>query len=248
MKVKSFILPVILIVIVVIHFIIPFRLNLIDLFRNPLSFFSSIKISIATYNQLLAENKKLKSENMSLANNQIIIDNLKRENLQLKKLFDFKQSSALKLRGANVIGGDLSGFSTTIIIDKGLKAGIRKGMVVINEGGLVGRVIDSGDDCSQVLLITDSSLSISAIISRTRSQGIICGGIGGYLIMKYVEDDDVTSGDKIITSNLSTVYPKGVLIGEVVRVEKDIFNKDLVVIVKPSVELEKLETVLVVIS
>lgn len=246
MKVKAFILPFIIVSLVVIHSIIPFRINIINLFKNPLAFFSSIKISIQTYNQLLSENKKLKQENEHLLKNQILSEDLKRENRELKRLFNFKKASSLKLTGAKVIGRDISGFLTSIIIDKGVKSGIKRGSAVINNIGLVGRVSEAGPDTSQVLLISDSNLSVSAVLERSRAQGIVCGGIGGYLVMKYIDEADVNIGDKVLTSNLSQVYPEGILIGEVIRVEKDLFNKELYVVIKPVVELEKLEVVLVV--
>lgn len=248
MKVKSFILPIILASIVIIHSIIPFRINIINLFKNPLSFFSSIKLGIQSYNSLVKENNKLEEENTALFKNQIALEELKRENQEFKKIFDFKQASSLKLKAARIIGRDISGFLTTITIDKGSRAGVRKGMPVIDNIGLVGRVAEAAPDTSQVVLITDSSLSVSAIVQMTRASGIVSGGIGGYLVMKYISDDSVTSGDKIITSSLSQIYPSGILIGEVISVQKDLFNKETFIIIRPASKLDKIETVLVIIG
>jgi len=121
-------------------------------------------------------------------------------------------------------------------------------MAVINGDGLVGRVVESSGSNSKVLLINDPSQGVPAIVQRTRQQGLVNGSLGANLIMRYLPDDaQIVPGDTIVTSDLSRVYPKGLIVGTVVNAGKEFSGLSIYAIVRPAAELYNIEEVLVII-
>jgi len=195
------------------------------------------------------ENIRLNKEIEQIKKEITAMRELELENKRLKQLLDFKQSIRPKLVAARVIAKDAANYSSSIIIDKGLRHKLKQGQVVLNHYGLVGRIIEPYNDSSKVLLITDPRLSVSCIVQRTRLQAIASGSLGGRLIMRYIDRDfDLQTGDFVITSGLTQNYPKGIAVGRIVEVGKEFGGLSLYAVVKPAVEFSKLEEVLVVIE
>ena len=167
-------------------------------------------------------------------------------NQRLRKLLNFKQNIANRVIPAEVIGKDPSTWFKTIIIDKGSADGIRKGFPVVVPEGIAGQVIEVAHRHSKVLLIIDPNSAVDALVQRTRSRGLIKGGVGGKCLLKYVlRKHEIRVGDAVISSGLDGVYPKGLMIGQisgVIRRNAGIFQE---VTVTPNVDFEKLEQVLV---
>ena len=173
---------------------------------------------------------------------------LNQENIRLKNLFNFKQKSSLRLVVARVIGRSPDSWSSSVIIDKGRYNGIKPAMAVITHQGLVGSIVESADNTSKVLLINDSNQGISSIVQRSRQEGLVSGTLGTNLIMRYLPDDaQIIVGDVIITSELSQIYPKGLLVGRVVNIGREFAGLNRYALVKPSVDLANIEEVLVII-
>ena len=100
---------------------------------------------------------------------------------------------------------------------------------------------------SRVLLITDSDSVVSGIVERSRDEGAVLGNGRAGLIMKYLElESGVKEGDEVISSGFGGVIEKGILIGRVVSVEKDASGLYLNALVRPEVDIAKLEEVLVI--
>lgn len=170
------------------------------------------------------------------------------ENARLKDLLDLKNSPELKVIAARVIGRSADSWSASIIIDKGLHQGIRRNMVVVNFLGLVGRIVEAGEFTSKVMLITDSNMSVAALVQRSRQEGIVSGALGPNLTMHYLpEGSDVAVNDIIVTSALSSIYPKGIIIGKVTEVGNEFSGLSRYAIVKPAVAVSSIEEVLVVV-
>ncbi|MFA7294973.1 MAG: rod shape-determining protein MreC, partial [Candidatus Omnitrophota bacterium] len=160
----------------------------------------------------------------------------------------FKQKSPYRLVSARVIARSPDSWSSSVTIDKGRYNGIRRGMAVINPNGLLGRVIESSEATSKVLLINDPSQGVSSIVQRSRQEGLVSGSLGGNLIMRYLPiDAQITEGDIIITSELSQVYPKGLLVGKVISIGKEFSGLSRYAVVRPAVDLSSIEEVLVII-
>jgi rod shape-determining protein MreC len=170
------------------------------------------------------------------------------ENSRLNSLLAFKQRSPFRLVSARVIGRFPDNWTSGVIIDKGKSSGINTGMVVINQIGLIGKVIETTSSTSKVLLINDPSQGISSIVQSSRQEGLVSGSLGTNLVMRYLpENAQISVGDIIITSELSRIYPKGLLIGKVIKVGYEFSGLNRFAIVRPAVELANIEEVLVII-
>lgn len=220
-------------------------------FRPQLSFVSLLKRELAGiifYHRNMIQAEELNTQVGLLRWRLFDLRELSQENNRLKDLLNFKQKSPLRLVAARVIGRSPDVWSSNVIIDKGKNSRISPGMIVVNPLGLVGKVVESGDNHSKVLLINDPSQGISSIVQRSRQEGLISGTLGGNLIMRYLPDEaQIGAGDLIITSELSQAYPKGLLIGKVINVGRDFSGLCRYAIVRPSVDLAGIEEVLVII-
>jgi rod shape-determining protein MreC len=232
--------------------IIPYLRNcFIDSLRLPLEFFSSVGREIqrvTLYHQTSVENQRLKKE-IDLIRRQLHeVKEVYLENARLRKLLDFKKRSVYPLTAAGVIGYDPSNLSSIIIINKGRQEAIGQGCAVITNDGLVGRVIEVSSQTSKVLLINNINSGVAALIQRSRQEGLVSGSLAGGLILHYLPSEaDVQISDLVITSGLSGLYPKGILIGKVTKIRKERSAGEVRAIVEPSANLTKLEEVLVVI-
>lgn len=167
------------------------------------------------------------------------------ENRRLRKLLDFKESSPLKLKAVRIIGKDSSDFFNTILIGRGRSSGIKKDTVVISEAGLVGVVSSASSGISSVTLITDPASRLSAIVSRSREMGVVYGLSAKLCQLRYISlEADIKIGDEVVTSGFSDIYPKGLLIGEVVKIEKEPSGLSLTALVKPAADISRIEEVL----
>jgi len=146
-----------------------------------------------------------------------------------------------------VIGRDPSNWSNSVIIDKGASSGIRQSKAVLSTRGLVGRLVEVGRYSSRILLITDPNSKVGVVIDRNRQGGILTGRPDGKCKMIYIAlDSDAAKGDKVVTAGLSAVFPRGILVGEVVEVGKEPGRLYKYAIVKTSQDMSKLEEVLCV--
>jgi rod shape-determining protein MreC len=180
-------------------------------------------------------------------NNQL--KELKLSNIRLRELLDFQKTIMKRVISAEVIGKDPSPWFKTVIINKGKEDRVGKGMAVVVPDGIVGQVIDASSHYSKVLLIIAQNSSADALVQRTRARGIIQGETAGRCTFKYVlRKHDVQVGDRVISSGLDEVFPKGLAIGQISSVTKPDAGIFQEVTVTPYVDFEKLEEVLVVLS
>ena len=225
---------------------------LIDTLKQPLKIFGFIRSEIGAiifYHRNFIQNERFKKEIDYLKNKLNAQNEINLENERLKNLLTFKQQSPFKLIPTRLIGRSTDSWSSSIIIDKGSYNGIKSGMSAITYLGLIGRVIESGKFSSKVLLINDPNLGVSAIVQRSRQEGLVSGTLGANLIMRYLpEEPDIEIGDVIVTSGLGETYPKGLLIGSVIDIGRDFSGLSRYAIIKPAVGLSGLEEVLVVVQ
>jgi rod shape-determining protein MreC len=149
----------------------------------------------------------------------------------------------------HVIGQDPSNLLRYIIIDAGTDDGVAKGMPVVTDRGLVGRIVEVSSRSSKVLLITDASSSVNAIIQSSRATGIVEGKVDGGLVIKYIPQPvTVNVGDIILTSGLGATFPKRLVIGQVTTVHRRDIELFQQAEIKPTVDFDRLEIVLVLTS
>jgi len=195
------------------------------------------------------ENDNLKKElNRAIARSSHF-DEIELSNLRLRKLLNFRKTKANRVLAAEVIGVDPSSWFKAIIIDKGKADGIERGLPVVIPEGIAGQVVDVSSGYSKVMLIIDRNSAVDALVQRTRARGIIRGESTGQCLFQYVlRKEEVRAGDKIVSSGLDGVFPKGQPIGdvtEVVRRRSGIFQE---VKVAPCIDFKKLEEVLVILN
>ncbi|MCK5214875.1 MAG: rod shape-determining protein MreC [Candidatus Omnitrophica bacterium] len=202
---------------------------------------------ILFYHRTYDEYIRLKRDNNELRSRMVGFDELLRENTRLEKLFNFKRQSIYSSVASNVIGRDPSNWNATLIVDKGSEDGIEIGMPVMSAVGIVGKIAEVSAAGAKVVLISDPSFSVTALARRSREVGLVSGTLQGMCRMKYLSAQaDIKVGDEIITSKLSSTFPEGLLIGEVISVYSAKDNPSASFIVKPTVSLSQIEEVLII--
>jgi rod shape-determining protein MreC len=165
---------------------------------------------------------------------------------QLENLLGFKQQLRVDTIAAGVIGASASLDFRGITIDRGTSQAVTANMAVIGPAGLVGRVVTPTAHASKVQLLIDRNAAAGALVERSRAQGIVVGSGVDMLRMDFVPvTADIKAGDTVVTSGVDGIYPKGFVIGTVEQVENGngIYKA---IRVRPSVEFNRLEEVLVV--
>ena len=166
---------------------------------------------------------------------------------QLQRLLQLRDQAGLPTTAADVIGVGASPDFQTITINKGTNDGIKADMAVISPAGVVGRVVTPSRRAAKVQLLIDRNAAAGSLVERTRVQGVVLGTGESILRMEYVAElGDVKSGDTVVTSGVDGIYPKGFVIGQVDKVERE-GGAYKIITVRPVVDLRSLETVLVVL-
>ena len=190
---------------------------------------------------LEAERDALQAENVRLRE-------IEGEYVLLREQLGYQQTHPqLDLLPAEVVGHDPTNLLRFLIINKGSQDGTRAEMTVVTPRGLVGRISTVGPNWARVLLITDVSSSVNAMVQRSRTTGVVQGQVGGRLVMRYIpQGESVQVGDLILTSGLGGNFPKGVLIGRVTEVRQKDVEMFQEAEVQSAVNFNLLEQVLVV--
>jgi len=192
------------------------------------------------------ENLRLKAESGQMRLDRAREKEDARQARRLQVLLGFKEQWIDTTVAAQVIGTSGSESSNLLYLDKGTKDGIRADMPVITPDGIVGKVLTVYDETAQVLMISDPTSGVGATLANSRLKGIVNGTSGGELRLNYIMGDEtVRPGDALVTSGGDRVYPKGLPIGTVVNVSMG-RNLFLDIKVKPAVDLDRLEEVLIV--
>jgi rod shape-determining protein MreC len=168
-------------------------------------------------------------------------------NRHLQQLLDFRSELPSGAITATIIASSASSWFQSCVISKGSADGVRKGMAVVTPLGVVGKVAAVTGRTAKVLLLTDPNSGIDVLVQRTRSRGIVSGSLESGTVLKYIKrSEDVQEGDRLVTSGLDSGFPKGLLVGTVIRVRKQ--NRGLFqsVEVWPAVQAARVEEVLVV--
>jgi rod shape-determining protein MreC len=166
---------------------------------------------------------------------------------RLKKLLSYKELYNLNAIACNVIGRDVNGFIKYILIDRGNKDNVEINDAIISYDGLVGKVIEVYNNSSRVITVANSNNNVSIMNFKTRTVGIMHGdGLGGLIADYYIKTDNVTVGDILITSGLGKIYPKGIPVGTVEKVEVNPNSLFRRIWINSLVDFHKLENVLIV--
>lgn len=199
------------------------------------------------YKFIQNENRQLRKQIASLIADSIMVNELTVENERLNRLLSFKKQIPFVSIAARIISRDSNNWSRGVVIDKGLKQGIKSGNVVITEAGLAGRVVEVWAYAAKVMLINDANSAVSASLQRSRDEGLASGTLLGGIVMRYLEkDSDIAEGDIVVTSGLTRNYPSAIPLGRVETVHEESQGLGKYAIMKPFVDLKQLEEVLVI--
>jgi rod shape-determining protein MreC len=211
---------------------------------------------ITDYERLKDENERLKDE---LAASRDRIHNAEEyeelmkfysEHLQIKR-----EHMDFMFEPADITGvGKTSGnYMTVVNLNKGSDHGITVDMPIISGDAVIGYTVEVGGKWSKAVTLIESASSVGAYISRTGQMGVVEGNFtlisDGLCEMKYIPADaDVQVGDRVVSSGLGSVYPKGLVIGYVEAVDVDSYGRSLVVKVKPAADLTALARVMIIVD
>ena len=181
------------------------------------------------------------------------LSNKDKEVTELKSILNLNETlSTYKIINATVINRNMKSFFKELTINKGTIDGVKKNMAVVTNDGLIGKVIKSNKNNSIVKLITSADiynmLSVQINIDNKYVYGILKDydlNTNSFIIEGIDENVEIKEGAIVSTTGLSNIYPSGLIIGEVVRIQKDNFDLAYILKVKPSVDFDNFHYVAV---
>ena len=244
---------VIFISILILSFAIPtFRPAAFFILKIPLKLGTLIEQEINAfvfYHRNYVENRRIRKDNDNLRSQLNMLNELYLENNRLRDILGFKQSSSFKLLAARVIGRDPGNWSSVVVIDKGKNSQVKENQLVITSLGVAGKITEVDFNTSKVMLINDVHINIPVIAQRSRYDGLVTGTLQKNLVMKFLSyDADLSIGDAIMTSGLDDFYPKGILIGKIISFTRDSTGLSRYAVIEPTVNVYRIEEVLVVLK
>ncbi|MCB1055748.1 MAG: rod shape-determining protein MreC [Acidobacteria bacterium] len=176
---------------------------------------------------LQVENEQLREENLQLHRQVQRLRELESQVQQLAEAVGYTPPTGGEYRVADVVYADHASWIRTLVLFAP-KAHLEVNQAVLTSRGLVGRVVLVADPYAKVQLITDRAASVGALIQRTRRQGLVRGTGTGELELTYLpRQSDVRAGDRVVTSGIDGIFPRGIPIGTVASVEtgSDLFHR-----------------------
>ncbi len=196
------------------------------------------------------QNQDLKKEIGRLRLEQAALLEDARQGQRLQALLGFQQKYIYSTVAAQVYGSSGSDRSHVFYIDKGAHDGLKPDMAVITADGIVGKVRDVFPHSAQVLAVNDPASGAGVILETTRIRGILKGDASGRLeVVGVATDQRIKPGDNVLTAGGDMIFPRGLPVGVVEKVERDPDRDGLVdILLKPAAHLNRLDEVLVITS
>jgi rod shape-determining protein MreC len=194
------------------------------------------------------DNEQLRRENDALKMQVNQLQSKAAEADRLALLLDFRKSHQnVPMLGSRVIATSAGTASSTVMLDRGAKDGIKKNMGVITPEGVVGKVVEVYENTTEVLLLTDKDSGVGAMLGDSRIQSPVGGTGEPLLAMKYVPNDDtVNVGERVVTSGMDKIFPRDLPIGTITDIKSG--NPFKTIRVRPSANLSRLEEVIVLMT
>lgn len=202
---------------------------------------ASVSDTLATLRQLRdmrAENDRLRVDNERLERWQHVARQLEAENKALRALTNFVPDPSAAFITARVIADAGGAFVRSVMINAGARQGVRRGLAAVTGEGLVGAVVDVGNDHARILLVTDLNSQIPVMVQRTRDPAVLAGDNTRVSRLTYLpQNAQILLGDRVVTSGHGGVFPPGLPVGVVTSI------LDGVIKVTPYVDWNRLEFV-----
>ncbi len=194
-------------------------------------------------------NEDLKQSIAKLQSELLNTVEIRKENQRLKELLKFGQTLPYQAVLAQIVAWDAASDFKVIRINKGAVDGIRIQSPVVTADGVVGYIYRLTDHFADILTILDPNNRVDGLVARIRAHGIVEGYKDRRALMKYVtRTEPVILDDSVLTSGLGNIYPKGLVIGNVARIERQSYGITQHIEIKPAVDFSRLEEVIVLIS
>jgi rod shape-determining protein MreC len=192
------------------------------------------------------ENTVLRGENEQLRVMSLQAGETREENARLRRLLALKSRLPLATLAGEVIGREAGGWVRSLTVNRGRGDGIAQQTPVIVPDGLVGRVVQVHRGAAVIQLLNDPASTVGAVVLRTRTAGLVEGDAGGTVRFKFMARDgsSVAPGDLVVTSGLGTLFPKGLPVGRVVKIEDKGSALFHFAVLAPAVDFSRVEEVL----
>jgi len=198
--------------------------------------------------RLYGENRKLNRELFSLNQENIRLMELEAENERLRQMLNFISQTEHHYIPAQVIGNNAGGSFNYILLDRGSADGVTKNSPVMSSKGLVGRLTAVDKMHSVCQLMLDIKFGLSVKVERNRIDGILHWDRGDLCRLDGIPQNmDIRAGDALITSGMGGIYPKGLAVGKIIKVQKQTGGLFQNIIVEPYTDFHRLEEVFVLI-
>jgi rod shape-determining protein MreC len=212
--------------------------------------------AIAEIDRLRLENGVLTEENDRLEALNARLDALRRENEQLTALLQLQSGFEFETVAARIVGRESSEFSRLVTIDAGSDVGVALGDVVVTAGGaLAGRIAEVGPNYARILLLSDPATTVVGELVGTGATGEVVGRLGLALEMSKIDaTESVNVGQEVVTAGIvlgegiRSPYPKGLVIGQVVQVDRDPNAVIQTAFLMPAADLTHLSYVLIILD
>lgn len=204
------------------------------------------------FDRIVEENNALREEINTLRDKISSAEEAEEMNEWLYNYLELKREHTdFKFTEATVSAREGGNYTTVFMLDKGRAHGVEKDMPVVTEHGIVGYITEVGTTWSKAVTFLEEGTAIGAYVERNGTEGVIEGSFSlseeGICLMSYLSDDaDIKEGDRIVSSGYGSVYPRGLVIGTVEKIEKDSASRSITVTVRPSADLRELKRMMII--
>ena len=222
----------------------PVQSLLVRIHRGALDFWANY----VDWKSVRRENASLRGENEQLRVQALQAGENQAENARLRRLLVLRDRLPLATVAGEVIGREAGGWVRSLTVNRGRGDGIAQQTPVIVPDGLVGRVVQAHRSAAVVQLLNDPTSTVGAVAQRTRTAGLVEGDAGGAVRFKFMARDgaSVAAGDLVVTSGLGTLFPKGLPVGRVVKIEDKGSALFHFAVLAPAVDFSRVEEVLLI--
>jgi len=183
----------------------------IKLLNDRLSYFKNLE----------AENIKLKLQLSKIPNLDRVTNNILSENKELRKLLKVTDNLECDYIASRLVGVSITAFSSSAIIEAGNKDRVKIDDLVINQDGLIGKIVNISSNYSSIMLLNDPNSRVPVVTSSSRERGILAKQGDNMLLIYLPEEHSIQEGELLYTSGDGKIYPYGLLVGKVSKVTDD---------------------------
>ena len=208
------------------------------------NWFGDVGRTMTRRNGIISENEALRKRLADLEGQNQRLTRYRLENAELRQLLKMPKLPGGKEVAADIVSLDATDYARRVILNAGSRRGVRPKDVVYTAHGVVGHVITVSPFSCVVLLLTDRKSGAGAMTSRTMAKGVVKGTGDPICKMEYVDfHADVREGDLVVTSGDSTIFPRGLVIGRVLKVEKNKTYSSMNAYIDPAVPFDQISAV-----